>query len=104
MRPLAVLLTCAVAAGAPVAATPKKQSALVASAQMTTESSVVSVPAAVPVPNAVCGGAASAGLAARADIPRAATDAPVRSAIRRLVVVVMDIPLFWPRPRPLHYA
>src|SRR5690348_8895939 len=94
MRPLAVLLTLAVAAGAPVAFTPKKQSAFVARSQMTTEADVVSVPAPVPVPNAVWGGAASAGLALRADIPRAATEAPVRSAIRRLFVVVMDVPLF----------
>src|SRR5690242_21741187 len=94
MRPLAVLFTFAVAAGPGVAFTPKKQSAFVARSQMTTEADVVSVPAAVPVPNASCGGAARAGLAVRADIPRAATEAPVRSAIRRLVVGLMEVPLF----------
>src|SRR6476469_1771475 len=94
MRPLAVLLTFAVTAGVPVANTPKKQSALVASAQIVTVSLVVSVPAAGVAlgPNVSCG-AARAGVADRAESPRAATDAPVRSAIRRLIVV-MYYPLF----------
>ena len=54
---------------------------------------VVSVPAAVPGPKVSCG-AASAGVAARADIPRAAAEAPVSSAIRRFVVFVLKSPVF----------
>jgi hypothetical protein len=49
--------------------------------------SVVLVPAAVPGPYGSCG-AATAGVAASADIPRAASEAPVRSAIRRFEVFI----------------